>query len=65
MAFATISTRTTCFLVITFNTFRDIVMNNKANVWLVDTHTKSDSRNDNVAIFLEKTVLVVNPLFGV
>ena len=51
MTLATITTSTTRFLIITFYTFWDIVVNHKTNIWLVNTHTKGNSCNNNICIF--------------
>ena len=42
LARKTVTTSTSYFLIIALYTFRQIVMNNKANITLINTHTKSN-----------------------
>ena len=47
---AVIATGSARFLIITFNTFRNIMMNHKPNIWFVYTHTKSNSSHHHINI---------------
>lgn len=51
MAFTAITTRTPSFLIIAFDTFRNIVMNYKSNIGLIDTHSKGYGSDHDIDIF--------------
>ena len=58
MTFTPISSCTTCFLIITLNTFRNVVVNNKTNIRFIDSHTKGNGRYYDVAIIFQKLILM-------
>ena len=54
---AAVTTRTTRFLIITLQALRNIIMDDKAHIRLVDTHTKSNRRHDDIDAFHHEVIL--------
>ena len=59
LAFSAISTGTSGFLIIPFQTLRNIVVNHKPYIRFVYSHTKCDSRHNNVYLFHQKVILIL------
>ena len=58
-SFKTIPPGPSSFLVVIFYGFRNIVMYDKADIRLVDSHSKCDGCNDDLNILVEKHILPV------
>ena len=58
LSFPSIPSGPSGFLIIAFQAFRHIIMNHKAHVRLVDTHTKRDGSYYHLDILLQKRVLI-------
>ena len=59
LSFASISSGTSCFLIISFQTFRDIIMNNITHIRLVNTHTKSNGSYNHIYFLHQEVVLIL------
>ena len=57
LSFATITASTTCLLIISLQTLRNIVMYYEAYIRFVDTHTKGDGSNNNINTLHQEVVL--------
>src|SRR5438045_9617197 len=47
------------FLIITFDVLRQIVMNNKTDIWFVDPHSERNRRRNHARVVEPKTLLLV------
>ena len=56
-ALATIASCTSCLLVIAFQRFRNVIVDDETHIGFVDTHTKGDSGNDHIDILHEEVIL--------
>ena len=65
MPFTTITTSTSCFLIVTFNTFWDIVVDYKTYIGFIDTHTKGDGCYHHINLFHQEHILVFGACFGI
>ena len=59
LSFASISSGTSCFLIISFQTFRNIIVNDKTYVRLVNTHTEGNGRYNHFYLFHQEIVLIL------
>ena len=57
-SFSSVTSRTSCLLVVSFQAFRNIIVNNKTYIWFINTHTKSNSSNDYVYLFHQELILI-------
>ena len=64
-AFLAVTARPSGFLIIAFQTSRDVVVDDKTHIRLVDSHSECNGRHDHVHILHQKTVLVLGPDLGV
>ena len=55
----TISTTTTRFLIIPFQTLRHIIVDHKPHIRLIDAHSKRNGSHNHIAIFHQKRVLMM------
>ena len=53
------------FLVVALDVFRQVVMNDPADVGLVDAHAEGDGRADDAGLVPEEKILVAGPLGGI
>ena len=60
-SFLTVASGTSRLLVITFKALRDIIMDHKAHVGFVDSHSEGDRRHDHVQILHQEVVLRLRP----
>ena len=60
--FAAISSCPTGFLIVTFQAFRNVVMDDVTHIWLVDTHAESNGSNDDIDALHEEIVLSLSPI---
>ena len=58
---ATVTSGTTSLLIISLKTLRNVIVDYKANIRFVDTHTEGDSRHDNVNILHKELILGLIP----
>ena len=58
LSFAAVTTCTACLLIVSFQTLRDVIVDHKTNVRLVDTHTERDRRYDHLTLLHQECVLV-------
>src|SRR5512133_156315 len=59
IAFTTVATGASCLLVIAFETFRNIVMDNESYVGLINAHSKCNGSNNHIGFFHQKSVLIL------
>ena len=59
LAFTAITSGTSGLLVITFQTLGNIVVDDKAHVWLVNAHAEGDGRHNDVDLLEQELVLVL------
>ena len=64
-AFQAVAAGAACFLIIVFDAFGDIEMDDKADVGFVDTHAEGDRGYDNVDLFHQEVILRVAARSGV
>ena len=55
--FSTITSGTTCFLIIAFKRLRNVIMDDKTHIGLVNTHTEGNGSHDNLDTLHQKIVL--------
>src|SRR6185369_7533914 len=60
----TVATSATGFLIIAFDVFRQIVMNDPANVGFVDAHAEGDRRANDPRVVAEKLFLIRGAFVG-
>ena len=65
VSFATVTARSSSFLVVAFNTFWNIIMNNETNIRFVNSHSKSDCRNHHIYIFHQEHILMFYAGFAI
>ena len=65
LSYPAVSACSTCFLVIAFDGFRDVMMNDITYIWLVYAHTKGNSSDDHLDFFHEKCILVFGSGTGI
>jgi len=63
--FPSITPSASCLLVITFDTFRNIIVDNKANIGLINSHSKSDGSYHYVYFFHQEHILVLGTCLGI
>ena len=63
-SFASVASCSTCFLVVTFQGLWHVVMQYKANIWFIDTHTKGNGCHNDIAILIEEGILVLHTFAG-
>ena len=63
--FTTITSSTPSLLVVTFETFRHVEVNDIANVWLVYAHAEGDCRHDDLYALLDEGILVLGSLLRI
>ena len=56
-ALTAVASGTTGFLIVAFQTLRDVVVDDKAHIGLVDTHAKRDGSHNHIDILLQEIVL--------
>ena len=61
LAFLAVTAGTARLLIIAFDALGNVVVDDKANVRLVNAHAKSDGGHDDVNLFREEQVLVLGP----
>ena len=54
-----VTTGTSCLLIVSFNTLRNVIMNYKTYVRLVNTHSERYGRHDDVHLFHKELVLIL------
>ena len=54
---AAIATGTACLLIVTLQTFWDIVVDDIADIWFVDAHTKGNGSHDDIDALHEEVIL--------
>ena len=59
-----ISTCSACFLNVIFKRIGNVVVNNKLNIALINSHTKSRGRHDNRHLVIHESFLVGNFIVG-
>src|SRR5690606_29345330 len=65
MAFAAVPAGSACFLVIAFNTFRDVVVDHKTYIWLVNAHSKSNGGYNYIYVFHQEHILMLHARLSV
>ena len=60
-----VSSGTSCLLIITLDALRNVIMNHKAHIRLVDSHSESDGRNNHVNILHKEGILIVGSGLGI
>ena len=64
-AFLTVTAGAARFLIVAFNALGNVVVDDKADVRLVDSHSESNGGHDDIDLLHQELVLVVGPGFGV
>ena len=59
VSFAAVTTCTTSLLIVAFEALRDVVVNHETDVGLVDAHSESDSRHDDVDLLHQELILIL------
>ena len=59
-ALAVVTTGTTRFLIVAFQTLRHVVVDDEAHIRLVDAHTEGDGGHDDVGLLHQEVVLVLH-----
>src|SRR5690606_4022954 len=57
LSFQTISSGPAGFLIIVFNTFRNVIMDNETNIGFVNTHSECNGSHNYLNLFTHKLVL--------
>ena len=61
LTFTAISTGAPRFLVISFQAFRDIVVNHKPHIRFINPHTESDRSHNDFHFFHQEIILILRP----
>ena len=64
-SFAAIAPGTSCFLIVSFQTFGNVVVNDEAHVGLVYAHAEGDGGHYDVDAFHEEIILCARPCYAV
>ena len=65
LAFAAVAACTASLLIVAFEAFRYVVVNDETHIGLVDAHAESDGGNDDIHFFHQEFVLVLGTHFVV
>ena len=64
-ALAAISAGASCFLVISFKAFGNVVVDDESHIGLVDAHAKGDGSHNHIDVFFKKSILGVATHLGI
>ena len=65
LSLSAVASCTSCLLIISLKAFWNVVMDDKPNVRLVDTHTECDGGHDNLSPFHDEVILGLAPEIGI
>ena len=65
LSFLTVSAGASRLLIISFDTLRNVIVDHKADIRLVNTHSESNGRNNHIYILHKEGVLIVSTGLGI
>ena len=60
-SFLSVTTGTTCFLIIALDALRYIIVDDKPDIRLINTHTERNCRNNHINLLHQEGILIVSP----